>query len=167
MTSEPSYTNVRMDANSPLGQWWRHQSDRDYSMQVLVQLANQKFGKNVDLKAYSLQQMINGNVTPTTSQPQTPVETTTANKPESSPVAEPPFQRKADELSPNQKTTPEQATTPNPQPTVPPTTVQPSTHNDASAAPDDDALVHDALFGGAAKPVKKARKPGQSFREQL
>lgn len=165
MTSEPSYTNVRMDANSPLGQWWRHQSDRDYSMQVLVQLANQKFGKNVDLKAYSLQQMINGNVTPTTSQPQTPVDETPAN----SAVTDQPVQPEPDDLPSSQKTAPQQTVAPSQQPTVPPTTIQPTTANSTSAAPDsdDDALVHDALFGGATKPVKKARKPGQSFRDQL
>lgn len=52
------YTNVRMKADSPEGQWWQHQTDRDYAMQVLVQLANHMYGKNADLKKYSLEKMI-------------------------------------------------------------------------------------------------------------
>lgn len=52
------YTNVRMKADSPEGQWWQHQTDRDYAMQVLVQLANHMYGENADLKKYSLEKMI-------------------------------------------------------------------------------------------------------------
>lgn len=52
------YTNVRMKADSPEGQWWQHQTDRDYAMQVLVQLANYMYGENADLKKYSLEKMI-------------------------------------------------------------------------------------------------------------
>lgn len=167
MANEPSYTNVRMDANSALGQWWRHQSDRDYSMQVLVQLANQKFGKNVDLKAYSLQQMINGNAAPLASQAQTPTAEIPESKPANRTVNDQPVQPAPDELQSTQKPAPKPAAAPNRQPTVTQTAAQPTTPNNASAAPDDDMLVHDALFGGAAKPVKKARKPGQSFRDQL
>lgn len=53
-----TYTNVRMKADSPEGIWWQNQTDRDYAMQVLVQLANQKYGTNTDLKKYSLEKMI-------------------------------------------------------------------------------------------------------------
>lgn len=63
------YTNVRMKADSPEGQWWQHQTDRDYAMQVLVQLANQRYGKNVDLKSFSLEKMIDQEPT---HQPQAP-----------------------------------------------------------------------------------------------
>lgn len=53
-----TYTNVRMKADSPEGIWWQNQTDRDYAMQVLIQLANQKYGTNTDLKKYSLEKMI-------------------------------------------------------------------------------------------------------------
>lgn len=159
MSSEPSYTNVRMDANSPLGQWWRHQSDRDYSMQVLVQLANQKFGENVDLKAYSLQQMINGNTAPATSQPQTPVATSPTTEPKTvNPdlSTSKPAETQASSPAPA-------ATRPNDEPSTPPSPARSVTNADAN----DDALVHDALFGGTTKPVKAPRKKRQSFRDQL
>ena len=63
-----TYTNVRMKADSPEGIWWQNQTDRDYAMQVLIQLANQKYGTNTDLKKYSLEKMIDqhtGNTQPT------------------------------------------------------------------------------------------------------
>lgn len=164
MANEPSYTNVRMDANSALGQWWRHQSDRDYSMQVLVQLANQKFGKNVDLKAYSLQQMINGNAAPLASQPQTPVTTNPNTEPETKTVDHNPSPSEPAEL--RQSREPDQtpaASQPNDEPLTPPSHASSATNADAN----DDALVHDALFGGTTKPVKAPRKKGQSFRDQL
>lgn len=132
-------------------------------MQVLVQLANQKFGKNVDLKAYSLQQMINSNAAPATSQPQPTVNETVEHKPKTRAVAEQPVQQGTDELPSSQKTAPKQTAVPSQQSTAD----QPTTPTSDSAVPDDDDLVHDALFGGATKPVKKTRKPGQSFRDQL
>ena len=155
MANEPSYTNVRMDANSPLGQWWRHQSDRDYSMQVLVQLANQKFGKNVDLKAYSLQQMINGNVN------------SVGNQSASQPADEPAHISMKEtnhvlhQTTVNQLEAHQPVKTDNAQPES--SASQPTEQRSDNHHQD---LIQDALFGGNSKPQKKA-KPGKSFRDQL
>lgn len=155
MANEPSYTNVRMDANSPLGQWWRHQSDRDYSMQVLVQLANQKFGKNVDLKAYSLQQMINSNVNSAGNQ--------SANQPADEPahISMKETNHVLHQTTVNQLETHQPVNTDNAQPesSAGQPTEQPSDNNHQD-------LIQDALFGGNSKPQKKT-KPGKSFRDQL
>lgn len=158
MASEPSYTNVRMDANSPLGQWWRHQSDRDFSMQVLVQLANQKFGHNVDLKAYSLKQMINDNNKPLINHPAKP--TTQTNTDEKNSVASP----KPDEIR-------QQNHQPKAEPVVTKqqTAVQsPDAQTKTNESENDQKLIADALFGDSQAANKpKPHKKGQSFRDQL
>lgn len=155
MANEPSYTNVRMDANSPLGQWWRHQSDRDYSMQVLVQLANQKFGKNVDLKAYSLQQMINSNVNSVSNQSANQL----ADKPAHIPTKE--TNHVLHQAAVNQPEAHQPVNTDNAQPES--STSQPTEQRSDNS---HQALIQDALFGGNSKPQKKT-KSGKSFRDQL
>lgn len=158
MASEPSYTNVRMDANSPLGQWWRHQSDRDFSMQVLVQLANQKFGHNVDLKAYSLKQMIDGNSEPLISHPAD--STKQANTDENNPVAS----HEPDEIR-QQNHQPKAEPVVNKQQIA----VKPSADQDKTSEDENDQeLIADALFGdNQATSKPKPHKKGQSFRDQL
>lgn len=158
MASEPSYTNVRMDANSPLGQWWRHQSDRDFSMQVLVQLANQKFGHNVDLKAYSLKQMINGNSEPLINHPADL--TKQANTDENNPVAshEPDEIRQKDHQPKAEPVVNKQQIAVKP----------PAAQDKTSESENDQELIADALFGDSQAANKpKPHKKGQSFRDQL
>lgn len=57
MSNNTRSVSVRMDANSPEANWWLKQSDREFSMQCIIDLAQQYYGKNADLKMIAIKQM--------------------------------------------------------------------------------------------------------------
>lgn len=160
----PKYTNVRMNADSKEAKWWLHQSDREFAMQILVQIANRKYGENADLIKISRQRMIEGpDVNNIVEQPMiknpAPQEgiinrtNEYHNKVTLSTTEEP-----AEEKAPA-KPTPK----PEPQAEVQKPTETVTDNND-----DDDA-INDALFGDdtASEPKETHQSSGNSFRDKL
>lgn len=163
----PKYTNVRMNADSKEAKWWLHQSDREFAMQILVQIANRKYGENADLIKISRQRMIEGpDVNNIVEQPMiknpAPQEGIIGrtneyhNKVTLSTTEEP-----AEE-----KTAPAKPT-PKPKPESQPEAQKPTeavTDNN-----DDDDAINDALFGDdtASEPKETHQSSGNSFRDKL
>lgn len=161
----PKYTNVRMNADSKEAKWWLHQSDREFAMQILVQIANRKYGENADLIKISRQRMIEGpDVNSTVEQPmiknQAPQEGIVGrtneyhNKVTLSTTEEP-----AEEKTAPAKPTPK---------SEPQAEVQKPTESVTDNNDDDDA-INDALFGDdtASEPKETHQSSGNSFRDKL
>ena len=161
----PKYTNVRMNADSKEAKWWLHQSDREFAMQILVQIANRKYGENADLIKVSRQRMIEGpDVNNIVEQPMiknpAPQEGIVGktneyhNKVTLSTTEEP-----AEEKAVPAKPTPK----PEPQAEVQEATETVTDNND-----NDDA-INDALFGDdtASEPKETHQSSGNSFRDKL
>lgn len=161
----PKYTNVRMNADSKEAKWWLHQSDREFAMQILVQIANRKYGENADLIKISRQRMIEGpDVNNIVEQPMiknpAPQEgiinrtNEYHNKVTLSTTEEP-----AEEKTAPAKPTPK----PEPQAEVQKPTETVTDNND-----DDDA-INDALFGDdtTSESNKTQQSSGNSFRDKL
>lgn len=161
----PKYTNVRMNADSKEAKWWLHQSDREFAMQILVQIANRKYGENADLIKVSRQRMIEGpDVNNNIEQqaiknpePQEGIISETNeyhNKVTLSTTEDP-----AEE-----KTTPAK---PTPKPESKPEAQEPTeTVTDNN---DNDDAINDALFGDdtASEPKETHQSSGNSFRDKL
>ena len=159
------YTNVRMNADSKEAKWWLHQSDREFAMQILVQIANRKYGENADLIKISRQRMIEGpDVNSTVEQPMiknpAPQEGIISktneyhNKVTLSTTEDP-----AEEKTAPAKPTPK----PEPQAEVQKPTETVTDNND------DDDSINDALFGDdtASEPKETHQSSGNSFRDKL
>lgn len=165
------YTNVRMNADSKEAKWWLHQSDREFAMQILVQIANRKYGENADLIKISRQRMIEGpDVNSTVEQPMiknpAPREGIVSKTNEyhnkvTLSTTEEPAENPAEE-----KTAPAKPT-PKPEPESQPEVQKPTeTVTDNN---DDDDSINDALFGDdtASEPKETHQSSGNSFRDKL
>ena len=161
----PKYTNVRMNADSKEAKWWLHQSDREFAMQILVQIANRKYGENADLIKVSRQRMIEGpdvNGEQPMIKNQAPQEgivgkTNEYHNKVTLSTTEEPAEEKTAPAKPTPKSEPEpQAEVQKPTETV--------TDNN-----DDDDSINDALFGDdtASEPKETHQSSGNSFRDKL
>ena len=161
----PKYTNVRMNADSKEAKWWLHQSDREFAMQILVQIANRKYGENADLIKVSRQRMIEGpDINSTSEQPMiknpAPQEGIVGktneyhNKVTLSTTEEP-----AEEKAVPAKPTPKPESKPEAQEAT-----ETVTDNN-----DNDDAINDALFGDdtASEPKETHQSSGNSFRDKL
>lgn len=161
----PKYTNVRMNADSKEAKWWLHQSDREFAMQILVQIANRKYGENADLIKISRQRMIEGpDINSTVEQPMiknpAPQEgiinrTNEYHNKVTLSTTEEPAEEKTVPAKPTPKPEP-QAEAQKPTKTV--------TDNN-----DDDDAINDALFGDdtSSEPKETHQSSGNSFRDKL
>lgn len=157
----PKYTNVRMNADSKEAKWWLHQSDREFAMQILVQIANRKYGENADLIKISRQRMIEGpDVNNTVEQPMiknpAPQEGIVSKTNE--------YHNKVTLSTTEEKTAPAKPT-PKPEPQA---EVQKPTETVTDNNDDDDS-INDALFGDdtASEPKETHQSSGNSFRDKL
>lgn len=163
----PKYTNVRMNADSKEAKWWLHQSDREFAMQILVQIANHKYGENADLIKVSRQRMIEGpDVNNTIEQPMiknpAPREGIVSKTNEyhnkvTLSTTEDPAEEKTAPAKP----------TPKPEPESKPEAQEPTeTVTDNN---DNDDAINDALFGDdtVSEPKETHQSPGNSFRDKL
>lgn len=163
----PKYTNVRMNADSKEAKWWLHQSDREFAMQILVQIANRKYGENADLIKVSRQRMIEGpDVNNIVEQPMiknpAPQEgivgkTNEYHNKVTLSTTEEPAEEKAVPTKP----------TPEPEPESQPEAQKlPETVTDNN---DDNDAINDALFGDdtASEPKETHQPSGNSFRDKL
>ena len=161
----PKYTNVRMNADSKEAKWWLHQSDREFAMQILVQIANRKYGENADLIKISRQRMIEGpDVNSTVEQPMTKNQAPREGIISKTNEYHNKVTLSTTEDPAEEKTTPAK---PTPKPESQPEAQEPTeTVTDNN---DNDDSINDALFGDdtASEPKETHQSSGNSFRDKL